>query len=360
MSAGTWLGLEGGMLCQLIRSPDYNLFPNSAVFESNFIQVAGENQGVAGLGANGPAGLTKRGLALQLTRGSRVGGGRFPQVTKKGKWMDITHTPTIVTLAVTSSDPCLPLPNVLLMANQQAPLQRVHPGSPRPSQMDLTSSCPSQSLTASVALPRLLPLRYVRLSVHSASQRILRLQTVTKTVYYLQLHHKYPEAVFALWSRLTNILENGLSTTTKDPAIPIRHCLHPDMVMRSAGVIKKVGRKVSGVTTQFSPSPKRNLEKPRRVSFQAQQQSLEDTSGPSSDIKVLYYDLPPPLVCARCKGRLPRTEPRKCRLDARRADSDAELAPWMDRRTHGLWQQETPTWLQPLCRLSCLAAAGWK
>uniref|UniRef100_A0A8C5S068 Golgi associated RAB2 interactor 1A n=1 Tax=Laticauda laticaudata TaxID=8630 RepID=A0A8C5S068_LATLA len=176
---GMALGLEGGMLCQLIRSPDYNLFPNSAVFESNFIQVGG--------------------------------------VTKKGKWMDITHTPTIVTLAVTSSDPCLPLPNVLLMANQRAPLQGIYPGSPR--------SCPGLSLTASVALPRLLPLRYVRLSVHSASQRILRLQTVTKTVYYLQLHHKHPEAVFALWSRLTNILENGLSTTTKDPAIPIRHCL---------------------------------------------------------------------------------------------------------------------------------------
>ncbi|XP_070803727.1 Golgi-associated RAB2 interactor protein 1A [Pituophis catenifer annectens] len=318
--AGRTLGLEGGLLCQLIRSPDYNLFPNSAVFESNFIQV-----------------------------------------TKKGKWMDITHTPTIVTLAVTSSDPCLPLPNVLLMANQRAPLQRVHVGSPRLSQVDLT---------------RLLPLRYVRLSVHSASQRILRLQTVTKTVYYLQLHHDHPEAVFALWSRLTNILQNGLSTTTKDPAIPIHHCLvssrsssvssigplveRSDTVIRSAGVIKRVGKKVSGTTTHFSPSPKQNLEKPRRVSFQAQQRSLEDTSGLSSDIKVLFYDLPPPLVCGRCKGRLPRTEPRKCRLDARPAASDVELAPWMDRRTHGLWQQETPTWLQPLCRLSSLAAAGWK
>lgn len=75
---------------------------------------------------------------------------------------------------------------------------------------------------------------------------------------------------------------------------------------------------------------------------------------------VLFYDLPPPLVCARCRGRLPRTEPRRCRLDARPADSDPELAPWMDRRVHGLWQQETPTWLQPLCRLSSLAAAGWK
>uniref|UniRef100_A0A8C6YJN5 Golgi associated RAB2 interactor 1A n=1 Tax=Naja naja TaxID=35670 RepID=A0A8C6YJN5_NAJNA len=192
----TWLGLEGGMLCQLIRSPDYNLFPNSAVFESNFIQVAGENQGV----------------------------------TKKGKWMDITHTPTIVTLAVTSSDPCLPLPNVLLMANQQAPLQR--------------------SLTASVALPRLLPLRYVRLSVHSASQRILRLQTVTKTVYYLQLHHKYPEAVFALWSRLTNILENGLSTTTKDPAIPIRHCL---VSSRSSSTSRALENRLSPSSSLWQP-----------------------------------------------------------------------------------------------------------
>ncbi|XP_070610721.1 Golgi-associated RAB2 interactor protein 1A [Erythrolamprus reginae] len=318
--AGRALGLEGGLLCQLIHSPDYNLFPNSAVFESNFIQV-----------------------------------------TKKGKSMEITHKPNIVTLAVTSSDPCLPLPNVLLMANQQAPLQRGRPGCPRLSQMELT---------------RLLPLRYVRLSVHSASQRVLRLQTVTETVYYLQLHHEHPEAVFGLWSRLTDILQNGLSGTAHDPAIPIRHCLvasrsssasslgpsveHSDTLMRSAGVIKRVGKKVSGTISQLPPSPRTVPERPRRVSFQAQQQSLEDASGHSSDIKVLYYDLPPPLVCARCKGRLPRPEPRKCRLSARPADSEVELAPWMDRRTHGLWQQETPAWLQPLCRLSSLAAAGWK
>lgn len=35
----TALEVEGGLLCQLLRSPDYNLFPRSAVFESNFIQV---------------------------------------------------------------------------------------------------------------------------------------------------------------------------------------------------------------------------------------------------------------------------------------------------------------------------------
>lgn len=46
--AGRALGLEGGLLCQLIRSPDYNLFPNSAVFESNFIQVCGVGAWVSG------------------------------------------------------------------------------------------------------------------------------------------------------------------------------------------------------------------------------------------------------------------------------------------------------------------------
>lgn len=48
---GKALGLEGGLLCQLICSPDYNLFPNSAVFESNFIQVWGgqtQEEGRAG------------------------------------------------------------------------------------------------------------------------------------------------------------------------------------------------------------------------------------------------------------------------------------------------------------------------
>lgn len=49
------------------------------------------------------------------------------QVTKQGNWVDIHNCPTAVTLGVTSSDPCLPLPNVLLMARwedaPQGPLE---------------------------------------------------------------------------------------------------------------------------------------------------------------------------------------------------------------------------------------------
>lgn len=36
---GVELGVEDGLLCQLIHSPEFNLFKDSVVFESTFIQV---------------------------------------------------------------------------------------------------------------------------------------------------------------------------------------------------------------------------------------------------------------------------------------------------------------------------------
>lgn len=36
---GVELGVEDGLLCRLIHSPEFNLFSDSVVFESNFIQV---------------------------------------------------------------------------------------------------------------------------------------------------------------------------------------------------------------------------------------------------------------------------------------------------------------------------------
>uniref|UniRef100_A0A8C4VEL4 Golgi associated RAB2 interactor 1B n=1 Tax=Gopherus evgoodei TaxID=1825980 RepID=A0A8C4VEL4_9SAUR len=175
-ASGVHLGVEGGILCQLLRSPDYNLFPKSAVFESNFIQV-----------------------------------------TKQGNWVDIHNAPTLVTLGVTSSEPCLPLPNVLLIARLPAQGPRHRPA---------TRSCPWGLRHSVLSLgSRLLPLRYVRLSVQDSSRRLLRVQVVTGKVYYLRLHQAHPDAVFMLWSRLADILQRGLSITTKDPAIHVPHSL---------------------------------------------------------------------------------------------------------------------------------------
>uniref|UniRef100_A0A8C3HXW5 Family with sequence similarity 71 member F2 n=1 Tax=Chrysemys picta bellii TaxID=8478 RepID=A0A8C3HXW5_CHRPI len=130
-------------------------------------------------------------------------------VTKQGNWVDIHNAPTLVTLGVTSSEPCLPLPNVLLIARLPA-----------------AHSCPWGLGHPVLSLgSRLLPLRYVRLSVQDSGRRLLRVQVVTGKVYYLRLHQAHPDAVFTLWSRLADILQWGLSITTKDPSIHVPHSL---------------------------------------------------------------------------------------------------------------------------------------
>uniref|UniRef100_A0A8C8ZL74 Golgi associated RAB2 interactor 1A n=1 Tax=Prolemur simus TaxID=1328070 RepID=A0A8C8ZL74_PROSS len=180
---GVELGVEDGLLCQLIHSPEFNLFSDSVVFESYFIQVP--------LCSSGP-------------------------VTELGNWMNVCEGPTTMILGVTSSVPCLPLPNVLLMANVTWPQSRFS-----------TQSTPGHAPI--ITLRRILPLKYVELRICDRLQRILRVRTVTGKIYYLRLHEKHPEAVFQFWMRLVKILQKGLSITTKDPRIQFTHCLVPKM-----------------------------------------------------------------------------------------------------------------------------------
>ncbi|KAK2494032.1 hypothetical protein MC885_002819 [Smutsia gigantea] len=86
---GVELGVEDGLLCQLIYSPEFNLFSDSVVFESNFIQI-----------------------------------------TEPGNWMDVCEGSTAVILGVTSSVPSLPLPNMLLMASITWPQVQLSAWSP--------------------------------------------------------------------------------------------------------------------------------------------------------------------------------------------------------------------------------------
>uniref|UniRef100_A0A8C0RFM2 Golgi associated RAB2 interactor protein-like Rab2B-binding domain-containing protein n=1 Tax=Canis lupus familiaris TaxID=9615 RepID=A0A8C0RFM2_CANLF len=120
---GVELGVEDGLLCQLIHSPEFNLFSDSVVFESNFIQV-----------------------------------------TKPGNWMDVYEGSTTVILGVTSSVPSLPLPNVLLMANVTWPRGQFPSWS--------TPDCAPE-----VTLSRILPLKFVELQICDRLQRILRVRT---------------------------------------------------------------------------------------------------------------------------------------------------------------------------------------
>ncbi|XP_003789860.1 protein FAM71F2 [Otolemur garnettii] len=172
---GVELGVEDGLLCQLIHSPEFNLFSDSVVFESNFIQI-----------------------------------------TEPGNNMEVYDRSTTMILGVTSSVPSLPLPNILLMATVTWPQGQFS-----------TQRTPGDAPV--ITLRRILPLKYVELRICDRLQRILRVRTVTEKIYYLRLHRNHPEAVFQFWIRLVKILKKGLSITTKDPRIRFTHCLVPKM-----------------------------------------------------------------------------------------------------------------------------------
>ncbi|KAM5303230.1 Golgi-associated RAB2 interactor protein 1A [Glossophaga mutica] len=236
---GVELGVEDGLLCQLIHSPEYNLFPNSTVFESNFIQV-----------------------------------------TKPGNWMNVYEESTTVILGVTSTVPSLPLPNILLMANvtwPQGPLS--------------TWSTPDRAPV--VTLSRILPLKFVELQICDRLHRVLRLRTVTEKIYYLKLHEKHPEAVFQFWIRLVKILQQGLSITTKDPRIQFTHCLVPKMSSSSTETTP-----VSSLPPSSQPSENSMLLLAERTSgsfshFPGRSQLTADSpQGPQLKLSGWYQEAP--------------------------------------------------------------------
>ncbi|TEA25273.1 hypothetical protein DBR06_SOUSAS1010173, partial [Sousa chinensis] len=187
---GVGLGVEEALLCQRVHSPEFNLFPESVVFESNFVQVK-----------------------------------------KSRNWIGIYKASNTMALGVTSSVPCLPLPNILFMANV-----KWHHGQ---------SQTWNQPTTApKIILKRILPLKFVELQVCDRFQRVLRLRTVTEKIYYLRLHPDHPQTVFHFWIRLVQILQKGLSITTKDPRILVTHCLVPKNSCSPSGDSQLVQKKL--------------------------------------------------------------------------------------------------------------------
>uniref|UniRef100_A0A8C0CLK5 Family with sequence similarity 71 member F1 n=1 Tax=Balaenoptera musculus TaxID=9771 RepID=A0A8C0CLK5_BALMU len=283
---GVGLGVEEGLLCQMVHSPEFNLFPESVVFESNFVQV------------------------------------------KKGRnWIDIYKASNTTALGVTSSVPCLPLPNILFMASV-----KWHHGQ---------SQTWNQPTTApKIILKRILPLKFVELQVCDRFQRILRLRTVTEKIYYLRLHPDHPETVFHFWIRLVQILQKGLSITTKDPRILITHCLVPKNSCSPSGDSRLVQKKLQA--SQPSESLTQLMAK-----------------GESEALSQIFADLHQHNQFSSRSSR--KTEKKKDSPEKRRPSEDSipctrDLS-WRESFTYGEWERENPSGPQPLSLLSTLAAS---
>uniref|UniRef100_A0A8C0LEC7 Golgi associated RAB2 interactor 1B n=1 Tax=Canis lupus dingo TaxID=286419 RepID=A0A8C0LEC7_CANLU len=274
---GVGLGVEEGLLCQMLHSPEFNLFPDSVVFESNFVQV------------------------------------------RKGRsWIDIYKASNTMALGVTSSVPCLPLPNILLMASV-----KWHQGQSQ------TWNRPSTA--PNIKLKRILPLKFVELQVYDQLQRILRLRTVTEKIYYLRLHPDHPETVFHFWIRLVQILHKGLSITTKDPRILVTHCLVPKNSCSPSGDSNLVQKK---------PQASQPSESLMQLMAKGESEALSQIFADLHHYKQMHslFDL---------EKDTPSEDSIPCTRDLS----------WRDSFTYGEWERENPSGPQPLSLLSTLAAS---
>ncbi|XP_063142557.1 Golgi-associated RAB2 interactor protein 1B isoform X5 [Rattus norvegicus] len=241
-------------------------------------------------------------------------------------WKEIYKASNTMALGVTSSVPCLPLPNILLMA-------RViwHQGQ--------SQTWNRPSTVPSINLKSILPLKFVELQIWDHHERILRLRTVTEKIYFLKLHPDHPETVFRFWIRLVQILHKGLSITTKDPTILVTHCLVPKSLCSPGGKSELVQKNSKGL------QPSESL-----THLMAQ--------GESEALSQIFSDLHQQKQYSRSeKVQINKTSSEKATPCEDSIPCTCDLN-WRDAFMFGEWERENPSGPQPLSLLSTLAASS--
>ncbi|XP_039384416.1 protein FAM71C-like [Mauremys reevesii] len=119
----------------------------------------------------------------------------FIQITRRGKNVDIHNHPTEATIGIISTDNKLPLPNIMLIA-RPVPMQN--------------GQVPSGCRTEQLVLTRLLPLKFVRISVHDPDRQRIKLKLINGRSYYLQLYASpgEQELLFDRWLSLIYLLHH--------------------------------------------------------------------------------------------------------------------------------------------------------
>ncbi|KAL6045917.1 hypothetical protein STEG23_018415, partial [Scotinomys teguina] len=256
----------------------------------------------------------------------RLGLGAALQVKRGRNWKNIYRSSNTLALGVTSSVPCLPLPNILLMARV-----KWHQG-----QSQTWNRPPT---APSIILKSILPLKFVELQIYDHYERILRLRTVTEKIYFLKLHPDHPDTVFHFWIRLVQILQKGLSITTKDPSILVTHCLVPKSLCSPCGKSELVQKKPQG------PQPSESL-----MQLMAQ--------GESEALSQIFADLHQQKLYRRSKKiQINKTSSDKATPSEESVPCTRDLS-WRDTFTYGEWERENPSGPQPLSLLGTLAASS--
>ncbi|KAM8764575.1 Golgi-associated RAB2 interactor protein 3 [Rhynchonycteris naso] len=170
-SMGVFNTSMGDLQRQLYRGGEYDIFKYAPMFESDFIQIS-----------------------------------------KKGEMIDVHNRVRLVTVGIASTSPILPLPDVMLLARPTKICEQ-HAKHAR------TARGRGRKPMKILELTRLLPLKFVKISVHNREKQQLRLKLATGRTFYLQLcpSSDAREDLFCYWEKLVYLLRPPVESCSSTP-----------------------------------------------------------------------------------------------------------------------------------------------
>ncbi|XP_062981828.1 Golgi-associated RAB2B interactor protein 3-like [Elgaria multicarinata webbii] len=116
----------------------------------------------------------------------------FVQVTRRGRHVFIHNHCNEAIIGIASTNTNLPLPNLMIIA--------------RPAAVQI----PSESHTEELILTRLLPLKFVRISIYDPEKQLIKIKLINGRSYYLQFRAstEEEEKLFDHWLSLIHLLHH--------------------------------------------------------------------------------------------------------------------------------------------------------
>ncbi|XP_001500998.3 Golgi-associated RAB2 interactor protein 3 [Equus przewalskii] len=138
----------------------------------------------------------------------------FIQISKKGEVIDVHNRVRMVTVGIASTSPVLPLPDVMLLARPTKVCEE-HARPARPTRRR------GHKATKTLELTRLLPLKFVKISIHDREKQQLRLKLATGRTFYLQLcpSSDAREDLFCYWEKLVYLLRPPVESFSSTPTL---------------------------------------------------------------------------------------------------------------------------------------------
>ncbi|KAL4700199.1 hypothetical protein H8957_000089 [Semnopithecus entellus] len=139
----------------------------------------------------------------------------FIQITKRGEVIDVHNRVRMVTMGIARTSPILPLPDVMLLARPATGCEE-YAGHGQATKRKKRKAAKNLELT------RLLPLKFVRISVHDHEKQQLRLKFATGRSCYLQLCPTLNtrDDLFAYWEKLIYLLRPPMESNSSTCGIP--------------------------------------------------------------------------------------------------------------------------------------------